>query len=181
MARGLERMIRYKIAHGGLVQAASDIEFAAKSNIPLSLSDPEAQQLYARVHAEQQARTRQFVAEGRRRSAASSQEESAQSECNETTEADVTRLTKVQPGMSQSEVSSILGRPHKIDQNEVPAIPQLGKPARRFTSWTYNPAGTNFIVLTFENGRLIGGGSGGYDVSSGLKVPQQLIDAINDK
>jgi len=164
IARGLERMIDFKIAHGARAEALGDIEFAAKSNIPLTLPDSEARQSYAQFHAHHQQRTNQFLAKGRRQLAI----RSGSTPQNINGNADIAQLTQVRSGMSYAEVASILGQPHKVDTDSVPALPELRRKSRSFETWTYNPDKENFIVLTFEDGTLIGGGSGGYDVKKGL-------------
>jgi hypothetical protein len=73
--------------------------------------------------------------------------------------------------MSEPTVRGILGDPHETNTVSVPAIPALNKKARTLVTWTYNPDTDAFIVLLFENGNLQSGGSGGWDIKTGLTLP----------
>lgn len=91
---------------------------------------------------------------------------------DEDDEANVELILKIKRGMSERQVTAILGPPHEIQENVIDAIPALNQPRKVVTTWTYNPNTKNFMVFAFVNGRCDGGESGGYDIEKGLKVPE---------
>lgn len=84
---------------------------------------------------------------------------------------DTTLVMKLCAGMNRDQAQAILGRPHEEDRRSIPAIAALDEPAKVHLTWTYNPDSDGFIVLLFEDDILCDGGTGGYNINTGLVVP----------
>lgn len=83
-------------------------------------------------------------------------------------------VMKLRSGMNEDQVQAILGRPHKKERREIAAIPALNEPAKVHVTWTYNSDMEGFIVLLFEDGLLCEGGTGGYNINTGIVLPDKI-------
>ena len=156
------RVIDYKIEVGGLEATRADIEDALQKRVSLSLSTREANEFVAKIREERERQHPKAESKASTSRGGTASEGVSKAEMEKLFEALLTK--NVKPGMTANQVKAILGEPHEITRN----VPNT----QNFEIWKWRQKGgdDNFIMLGFENGVLVSGGSPGYDIEKGFRL-----------
>lgn len=156
------RIIDFQVERAGPEAGREYIRKALRDRVTLMLSTPEANAVLAEERAKYKDKD-QIAWENRSRSStgSSSRRGTSKEEMNRLFEI---LVNQVRAGMSSQEVRSLMGSPHDTNYSNVAG--------ENLETWTYRSSSdkNDFIILGFQDGKLVDGDTGGYDIHKGFKM-----------